>query len=55
MKRRVHGFRQRRQDIDPDIGNLAVEKEEFGVFGHGRHYYNRTSFDAGGHLAPRDT
>src|ERR1039458_7285587 len=41
MQRRVHGFRQRRQNIDPDIGNLAIEKEELGVFGHGRDYYNR--------------
>src|ERR1035441_3516365 len=45
MQRRVHGFRQRRQNIDPDIGNLAIEKEEFGVFRHGRDYYNRRRTD----------
>ena len=41
MKRRVHRFRQRRQNVDPHGRNLAIRKQEFGVLGHGRDYYNR--------------
>ena len=41
MKRRVQRFRQRRQNVDPDGGNLAIGKQEFGMLGHGRDYYNR--------------
>src|ERR1035437_10236195 len=41
MKRWGHGFRQRRQDIDPDGGNLAIGQQEFRMLRHGRDYYNR--------------